>query len=312
MSIAKPAETSVLEKVTAFGSLIGSGTAGGLLGGLVGLGAHGSSIMVPVMKSMANYSHAVATGTASVAVVSTGIAGCIGFASAGLVDPAKLAFGKVDVVTAGFVGVGAAIGARYGSLITGKVSPILLRKSFGVVQIVLAPLVLAKPMYDSYVKAEKEKAEAEAAKVKKMARRGSVVEWGGTYTNAYKQTERFFDLLRTSPPIGLAAGAIFGTLGVGGGAIIAPCLGLLTDLDHATVLGTTLAAMLPASVMSALAHARAGYVCLPGAVPLVIATAVGAYAGSQLAVELPEEVTKPLFAAVIFGLGVRRFRSPPV
>ena len=61
-----------------------------------------------------------------------------------------------------------------------------------------------------------------------------------------------------------------------------------------------------AHAASALSHWRAGSVCMYSAVPLVLATAVGGYYGSKLAVDLPEEQTKTLFAATIFGLGVRR------
>ena len=92
---APPPPLSMADKVRAFGSLLGTGLASGALGGLVGLGAHGSPIMVPALKSMAKHSTATATGTAAVAVVSTGLAGCLGFATAGSFEPSKGMFGKV-------------------------------------------------------------------------------------------------------------------------------------------------------------------------------------------------------------------------
>jgi len=288
------------DKVRAFGSLLGTGLASGALGGLVGLGAHGSPIMVPALKSMAKHSTATATGTAAVAVVSTGLAGCLGFATAGSFEPSKGMFGKIEVFTAVMTGVGAAIGSRIGTPLASKLNPQLLQRSFGVVQLVLAPLVLYKPIYDKRVKEEAEQR-------KKLLRKSTtVISWGKTYTDAYTTVGRFAEAAGRSPPIGLAAGTIFGVLGVGGGVVIAPCLCLLTNLDHATVLGTTLAAMLPASAITALSHWRAGSVCMYSAVPLVLATAAGGYYGSKLAVDLPEEQTKTLFAATIFGLGVRR------
>ena len=51
-------------------------------------------------------------------------------------------------------GVGAAIGSRIGTPLASKLNPQLLQRSFGVVQLVLAPLVLYKPIYDKRVKEE--------------------------------------------------------------------------------------------------------------------------------------------------------------
>ena len=52
--------------------------------------------------------------------------------------------------------------------------------------------------------------------------------------------------LATLGLVGLASGVASGMFGIGGGAIVTPALCLLTDMAHATVLGTTLTAMVAA------------------------------------------------------------------
>ena len=60
----------------------------------------------------------------------------------------------------------------------------------------------------------------------------------------------FQELLEKSLKIGVFTGFYAGLLGVGGGAIMVPALCLCTDLNYKTVLGTSMAAMLPTALAS--------------------------------------------------------------
>lgn len=89
--------------------------------------------------------------------------------------------------------------------------------------------------------------------------------------------------------VGSAAGFASGMFGIGGGVVLTPALCLLTDMPHACVLGTTLASMVPPSLVSAGTHAQIGNVLGAVVAPLVAGSAIGAFCGGQLAVRLPEE-----------------------
>ena len=105
---------------------------------------------------------------------------------------------------------------------------------------------------------------------------------------------------------GVACGIAAGLFGIGGGVIVTPGLCLLTAMPYATVLGTTLASMVPPGLVSAATHHRLGNVLWHAAAPLCAGSAAGAFAGGQLAVRVPEEPLQWLFAAFIGGTGARK------
>jgi len=285
----------------------------------VGLGAHGGAVTMPALTSVAKYSATMAAGTASAATAAIGISGMIAFASSGggyfgAVDfmanavegqysvQDVVAFfrgsgvvGKVDFYAAGVVGAGALVGARFGKIITSRFNPLILQRMFGLFQMVLAPMVPLKGY-----------AERRKAQEAELARKSSVAQWGSTYTKTYEQFARVVELMTC----GFAAGSAFTMLGVGGGVVIAPMLALLTNMDHATVLGTTLTAMLPASFLSAGAHMRGGTMAYGAALPLAFAAAFGAFFGAKLACDSSEETLQIGFGVLVFALGARRLMNP--
>jgi len=322
MSTATEAKSSVkdsLGDIMKLGSLLESGLAGGVLGGLVGLGAHGGAVTMPALRSAAGFSSVIANGTSSAATVAIGIAGVLAFATSGggyfgVVDFLSavaggeytpndiIAFfrgsgvvGKVDFYAAGVVGLGALMGARLGAPIIARCNPLFLQRMFGVFQMALAPMVPLKGY------AERRKAEED-----KLTRKASIADWGNTYTKTYQQFARVAELLTA----GLAAGSAFTMLGVGGGVVIAPVLCLLTNMDHATVLGTTLAAMLPASLLGCAKHMHGGTMSMGAALPLSFAAAFGAFFGAKLACDASDETLQIGFGVLVFALGSRRLLNP--
>lgn len=74
---------------------------------------------------------------------------------------------------------------------------------------------------------------------------------------------------------GLAAGAVNGLLGAGGGMILVPLLGFLTRLEDREIFSASLAIILPISLISLLVSAANGTLILGGALPWLIGSAAG-------------------------------------
>ena len=105
---------------------------------------------------------------------------------------------------------------------------------------------------------------------------------------------------------GLAAGFASGMFGIGGGLVLTPALCLLTEMPHACVLGTTLASMVPPSLVSAATHRQMGNVVVSAVAPLVLGSAIGAAAAGQVAVRAPEEPLQAAFCAFLMFTGGRK------
>jgi len=103
---------------------------------------------------------------------------------------------------------------------------------------------------------------------------------------------------------GALIGFMGGVLGIGGGLIAIPALGLLLGMDQQMAQGTALIMVLPTVLMAVRKynqHARIDLgVAAAGAVSAMICTWVGA----QLALGLPSDTLRRSFAVFLFGIGV--------
>jgi uncharacterized membrane protein YfcA len=102
---------------------------------------------------------------------------------------------------------------------------------------------------------------------------------------------------------GVAAGILAGLLGVGGGIVMVPVLyyvfGALDVSDDVRIhmaVGTSLAAMIPTSIRSALAHKKRGTVDIPLFKAWAPAVLLGAIAGAVIAPHASSEVLRAVFA----------------
>ncbi len=108
---------------------------------------------------------------------------------------------------------------------------------------------------------------------------------------------------------GVFTGFLSGMMGVGGGTIMVPAMVLLLGFPQHTAQGTSLLAMVPASLVGAYTHFRLGNVAeglLPGLIPGVL---LGTFLGGELAHLLPEEGLRLAFALVLLWTGVRYLRG---
>mmetsp|Transcript_11498 Transcript_11498/g.36817 ORF Transcript_11498/g.36817 Transcript_11498/m.36817 type:complete len:360 (-) Transcript_11498:480-1559(-) len=302
----------------------GAGAAGGSLGGLVGLG--GGAVMVPLMTSFAGMSQHAAVGTSSAAVAMTGICGWASFSCAG----------AVDLPAAAAVAVTAMLGARLGARLTARYSSVQLARVFAYYQLAVAPLVPLKswlvknrrgadpapdtvegalvlasgaPVADTGEGALANSAGALASDAVGAGRASEPANtggWGGESDTGGGPRARELLLLSA---LGAGAGVASGLFGIGGGMVVTPGLCLLTDLPYTVVLGTTLAAMIPPSLVSAVTHSQMGNLAFAAALPLGIGAGLGAFAGGQIAVRVPEEPLQIFFTLFLAYMGGSKLRA---
>lgn len=108
--------------------------------------------------------------------------------------------------------------------------------------------------------------------------------------------------------LGLFAGTLAATLGVGGGIIFVPILVSIFAFGQLEAQGTSLAIILPTAIIGTLTHARAGRVVWRVAYVTGGLGIVFAIMGAQLAQSLDEDVLSKVFAVVLAVLAVRMTR----
>lgn len=110
--------------------------------------------------------------------------------------------------------------------------------------------------------------------------------------------------------IGLMAGVFGGMFGVGGAIIMIPALVYFLGVDQHMAQGTSVAIMLPPiGLFAAYNYYKAGDVDIWYAVIIAAAFMVGGYFGSKIALTLPENIMKKLFAALLILIALRMLFS---
>jgi uncharacterized protein len=111
---------------------------------------------------------------------------------------------------------------------------------------------------------------------------------------------------------GAVAGGLCGLLGVAGGVVIVPVLtSRRIGMARATASGTTIAAVIPISVVAALTYAGLHSVDEPAASAIVPGAAAGVIIGSLLATRVRASVLRILFQIVLLATAVRLLVALP-
>lgn len=106
--------------------------------------------------------------------------------------------------------------------------------------------------------------------------------------------------------LGLAAGILSGLVGVGGGIIIVPTLVLLLGFSQKQAQGTSLAILLlPVGIIAVSEYYRGGYINIKYALIMAATFVVGSYFGSKLAISIPDDKLKKIFAIVLMLLSLK-------
>ncbi len=110
--------------------------------------------------------------------------------------------------------------------------------------------------------------------------------------------------------IGLFAGILSGTLGVGGGIIMVPALIFLLGFTQHKAQGTSLAVMmLPVVLPSVLLYYKEGFINIKFALIIMAAFVVGSFIGSNLAVNIPANTLKKIFGIFVIITGIKMLFS---
>jgi len=106
--------------------------------------------------------------------------------------------------------------------------------------------------------------------------------------------------------IGLMTGVLGGMFGVGGAVIMIPALVYFLAMDQHTAQGTSVAVMLPPiGLFAAYNYYKAGAVNIWYALIIAAAFMIGGYLGSKIALQLPENLMRKLFAVLMILLAIR-------
>jgi uncharacterized protein len=109
------------------------------------------------------------------------------------------------------------------------------------------------------------------------------------------------ELVITILLIGLFAGILSGLVGVGGGLIIVPALIFFLGFTQHQAQGTSLGLLLlPVGILAVINYHNKGNVDIKVVAIMSVAFIAGGYLGSKLALRLPEDTVKKIFAVFLF------------
>jgi uncharacterized membrane protein YfcA len=111
--------------------------------------------------------------------------------------------------------------------------------------------------------------------------------------------------------IGILAGFVSGSLGVGGGIVIVPGLVFFLGLSQHEAQGVSLGMMLaPIGLVAFINYYKAGYINIKYSLFLLAVFFIGSYLGSRMAIQLPAATLKKIFGFLMLIAGVRMIFWP--
>lgn len=186
--------------------------------------------------------------------------------------------GSVDWPAALALFVGAGIGALMGALAIDRISPDWLTRAFVAVLVISAIRLSIPP---------------------------GPVQAAGFITSIDLTLWAVLGLLTT----GAVAGLLAAVLGGGGGIVFVPALAALYSMNQHFAQGTSLAAMVPTTIVAAAAHGRAGRIDWRIAGVVGVGGVFGGLAGAGLALGLDPVLLRRLFAGLLIVVAARLLYS---
>jgi uncharacterized membrane protein YfcA len=104
---------------------------------------------------------------------------------------------------------------------------------------------------------------------------------------------------------GFVVGVLSGVIGVGGGIFLVPIMVLGFGVPQHVAQGTSLAAIIPTSLVGAITHQRQGNLVLSAALVMGAAGVAGVVLGALLALQLPVQVLGRVFGAFLIFAAYR-------
>ena len=236
------------------------GVAAGVASGLFGVG--GGVVIVPGLVMVAALDQRRAQGTSLTAIVPIALAGVVGYATGD----------EVDWPVAGFVAVGAVLGAPIGTSLLRRAPQQVLARGFAA----LLVLTAVRMVVGDVDGAGRDGIDAAAAL--------------GYATG------------------GLGAGALAGLMGVGGGVVIVPLLTILFGFPLVLAKGTSLAVIVPTAIVGTVRNARHGTTDLRIGGLVGVGGVVTAWLAARVSLDLDPVLSAVLFAALLVLTAVRLAR----
>ncbi|MCB9222804.1 MAG: sulfite exporter TauE/SafE family protein [Crocinitomicaceae bacterium] len=110
--------------------------------------------------------------------------------------------------------------------------------------------------------------------------------------------------------IGLAAGAMSGFVGIGGGVIMVPALIYIMGMSQHAAQGTSLLLMLPPiGILAVMNYWKAGELNWKYGIVIAVAFVIGGYFGSKLALKLSPSIVKLVFGVLMLYISVKMIYS---
>ena len=106
--------------------------------------------------------------------------------------------------------------------------------------------------------------------------------------------------------IGLFAGMLSGLIGLGGGIIIVPALVYILSFSQHQAQGTSLGVLLlPVGILAVMNYYNKGFVDIKVVAIISIAFVIGGWLGSKIALSLPQETIKKIFAIILIYTAIK-------
>ena len=103
----------------------------------------------------------------------------------------------------------------------------------------------------------------------------------------------------------MTSGVLAGLLGVGGGIIMVPAMVVLWGIPPAVAKGTSLAVIIPTSIMGTWRNRHHGNADMPVAVMVGLAGVVSAFVASKISIGMSETTSNVLFALLLIAVAAR-------
>lgn len=106
--------------------------------------------------------------------------------------------------------------------------------------------------------------------------------------------------------VGLIAGIMGGLVGIGGGIVIVPALIYFLSFSQKEAQGTSLGILLlPIGILGVWQYYKAGYVDMRIVWLVAAGFLAGSYFGSKIALSLPQEAVKKIFAILMIAVAFK-------
>lgn len=248
----------------------GIGVATGLFSGLLGVG--GGLIMVPGMTQLLKLRQHEAVGTSLLVIIPIAVVGALVLSRSHDVD------GPVGAILAVAAIIGAVAGARLSRMLSDRA----LRRLFAIAALVVGVIMLADAV-------------------------AGLTHASITLHPSARPAATSLVVLGLA--IGLLTGVISGLLGIGGGIVMVPAMVLTLGLSQHLAQGTSLFVIVPTAAAGSVTHFRLGNIRFPVAGWLAIGGVAGAAAGAVVALLVPDQALRVIFALYLLDTGRRMLKE---